>query len=79
MVEGLMDIMTPDEAIAIVNSKASGRTRYAGQEPYIDEVLVAEIERLRSEVSQLRYETVPADLQDRVQAVRAAVNKSERE
>jgi hypothetical protein len=39
--------MTPDEAIAIVKSKANGRTRYEGQEPFLDEVLVAEIERLR--------------------------------
>ena len=40
--------MTVDEAIALVHSKAQGRTRYAGQEPYIDEVLVREIERLRA-------------------------------
>lgn len=42
--------MTPDEAIEIVRSKARGRTRYEGQEPYIDEVLVAEILRLQREV-----------------------------
>ena len=40
--------MTPDEAISIVHSKASARTRYASQPTYIDEVLVAEIERLRA-------------------------------
>jgi hypothetical protein len=39
--------MTPDEAIAIVKSKAAGRTRSEGQEPFLDEVLVKEIERLR--------------------------------
>lgn len=39
--------MTADEAIAIVRSKSRGRTRFEGQEPYLDEVLVAEIERLR--------------------------------
>ncbi len=39
--------MTADEAIAIVYSKARGRTRYEGQEPFLDEVLVAKIERLR--------------------------------
>ena len=39
--------MTPDEAIAIVNCKANGRTRYEGQEPYLDEVLAAEIIRLQ--------------------------------
>lgn len=40
--------MTPDEAIAIVKSKAAGRTRYKDQEPFLDEVLVGEIERLRN-------------------------------
>lgn len=39
--------MTPNEAIKIVKEKAAGRTRYAGQAEYVDEVLVAEIERLR--------------------------------
>lgn len=39
--------MTADEAIAIVESKARGRTRYEGQEPFVDEVLVAEIRKLR--------------------------------
>lgn len=39
--------MTPDEAIAIVKSKAECRTRYDGQGPRVDEVLVAEVERLR--------------------------------
>jgi hypothetical protein len=41
--------MTVDEIIKQVNIKASGRTRYEGQEPFWDEVLVAEIERLRAE------------------------------
>jgi len=39
--------MTIDEIIKQVGIKASGRTRYPGQEPFWDEVLVAEIERLR--------------------------------
>jgi hypothetical protein len=43
--------MTPDEAIAIVKSKANGRTRYEGQKPFLDEVLVAEIERLRAQAN----------------------------
>ena len=43
--------MTPKEAIEIVNSKAQGRTRYKEQEDFLDEVLVAEIERLRNIVS----------------------------
>jgi hypothetical protein len=39
--------MTADEAIAAVKSAAVGRTRYEGQPARIDEILVAEIERLR--------------------------------
>jgi len=39
--------MTPNEAIDIVNSKAKYRSRHVGQEPFWDEVLVAEIERLK--------------------------------
>lgn len=45
--------MNADEAIRIVKSKAEGRTRYEGQEPFLDEVLVAEIERLREELAGL--------------------------
>ena len=40
--------MTPDQAIQIVASKVRGRTRFEGQEPFLDEVLVGEIERLRT-------------------------------
>lgn len=40
--------MTADEAIAIVNTKSAGRTRYEGQPDYLDEVLVDEIEQLRN-------------------------------
>jgi hypothetical protein len=40
--------MTADEAIAIVNSRAAGRTRWLGSPPYVDEVLVQEIARLRA-------------------------------
>ena len=43
--------MTPNEAIAIVKSKANCRTCYDGKIEFIDEVLVAEIERLRSLLS----------------------------
>ena len=52
--------MTVDEAITIINSKAAGRTRYAGQEPYLDEVLVAEIERLRAQL--LNWVPLPQDM-----------------
>jgi hypothetical protein len=47
--------MTPKEAVAIVKSKANGRTRYEGQKPFLDEVLVAEIERLEKEIESLRH------------------------
>lgn len=40
--------MSPvDLAIAQIESYAAGRTRWEGQEPRVDEVLVAEIKRLR--------------------------------
>lgn len=40
--------MSPDQAIKIVKELSSGRTRYEGQKPFVDEVLVAEIDRLRA-------------------------------
>jgi hypothetical protein len=43
-----------DDAIAAVVAKTRGRTRYAGQELCDDELLVAEIERLRTEIEMLR-------------------------
>lgn len=46
--------MTPNEAIAAVKSRAEGRTRYDGQEPFLDEVLVGEIERLRRKLKETR-------------------------
>lgn len=46
--------MTVDEAIAIVKSKAKGRTRYAEQPGHIDEILVEEIEYLRYELEKAR-------------------------
>lgn len=51
--------MTADEAIAIVNIKASGRTRYEGQQAFIDEVLVAEIGNLRAKNARLREALSP--------------------
>jgi hypothetical protein len=43
--------MTVDEIIKQINIKSSGRTRWDGQEPFWDEVLVAEIGRLRGLLS----------------------------
>jgi hypothetical protein len=40
---------TIEHAIATVRTKASGRTRYEGQEPSDDELMLAEIDRLRAE------------------------------
>ncbi len=42
--------MTINELIANIKIRASGRTRYEGQKPRVDEMLVAEIERLRAEL-----------------------------
>lgn len=51
--------MTVDEALSIVASKASGRTRYEGQEPYLDEVLATEVVRLRAQVEWQPIEMAP--------------------
>lgn len=45
--------MTPDEAISLVRDKIKGRTYYEGQHPHLDEVLVAEIERLRAALEEI--------------------------
>ncbi len=45
--------MTVDEALDIVASKAAGRTRYEGADPWVDEVLAVEVRRLRAEVARL--------------------------
>jgi hypothetical protein len=42
-----------DNLLTAVDSIGSGRTRYEGQEPYRDEVLAAEVRRLRSVVEKL--------------------------
>lgn len=51
-----------DTTIAAVESKARGRTRYADQPPFQDEVLVAEIYRLRARVAEL--ESALRDIHD---------------
>ena len=45
--------MTPDEAIALVDKKAKGRTRYEDKHDFLDEVLVKEIKSLRKRVDEL--------------------------
>ena len=52
----MMQSYLPDEvdaAIERVCAKASGRTRYAGLEPFDDEVLLWEIKRLRQRCGEL--------------------------
>lgn len=56
--------MTADEAIAIVDEKAKGRTRYEDRHPllggsgtpnnFLDEVLVEEIKKLRQDYDELK-------------------------
>lgn len=46
--------MTPDEAIKIVESKARGRTRYEGQRPFLDEVLVNKLKKMAARWERLR-------------------------
>lgn len=41
---------TLEDAIAIVEAKANGRTRFAGQEAFIDELLLGEIYQLRADM-----------------------------
>ena len=40
---------TIEDAIASVRTKVSGRTRYEGQEPRDDELMLASIDRVRAE------------------------------
>jgi hypothetical protein len=44
--------MTPDEALALVRKGGSDRTRNKGQKPRRDEILAAEVERLRGELTE---------------------------
>ena len=53
--------MTVDEAIKDVESKARGRTRFVGMEPYRDEILVAEIYRLRALLDGTRMDSPGAN------------------
>lgn len=48
--------MTPDEALSIVDTKAAGRTRFDGMEPYADEVLAAEVRRLRERMPRWEWD-----------------------
>lgn len=40
--------MKIEQALAIVETRSKGRTRFQGQEPFIDEVLAQEVLRLQS-------------------------------
>lgn len=51
--------MTVDEALAVVASNASGRSRSEGSEPWIDEVLAAEVISLRSLLEWQPIEAAP--------------------
>jgi hypothetical protein len=42
---------TVDDALFNVDQNAAGRTRYAGQGEFIDEVLAAEVRRLREQLA----------------------------
>jgi hypothetical protein len=59
--------MTPEEAILIVENKARGRTRYEGQEPFLDEILVEEIRRLQNEIRKLNC-GLHAEISNRIEA-----------
>lgn len=71
--------MTPtddvlEEIIRIVREKARGRTRYVGQGPIWDEVLVAEVDRLRAQIDAERASHTAA-----LVAAGAAAVKADRE
>ncbi len=51
--------MTVEEALKITETRAAGRTRYEGSEPYCDEVLAAEVRRLRAMLEWQPIETAP--------------------
>lgn len=42
------DVRTIEDALALVDEKARGRTRWPDQPPYIDEMLAGEVRRLRA-------------------------------
>ena len=52
---------TVDDAIREVRERMAGRTRYVGQPPFREEVLVAEIERLRKVAEDLAIRAAIAE------------------
>jgi hypothetical protein len=71
-----MQIRNVEDAIKLTNSKANGRTRYVGQEPFADELLVAEIERLRKLLETPEPEPVVNFGDAAIEVVRAAAAAS---
>ena len=65
--------MDTDKALEIVRSRAKGRTRYAGQEPFVDEMLAAEIDRLRHSVRDFAGQT--SRQAARIKELEAAIGK----
>jgi hypothetical protein len=61
--------MNADEVIAEVRAKARGRTRFDGQDAYRDEILVAEIERLRAALKRIANHP---DARDSIVSIAAA-------
>jgi hypothetical protein len=51
-------VTTVDDALAEVDRRAAGRTRYEGQPDFLDEVLAHEVRQLREQLcdSELRYQ-----------------------
>lgn len=54
MTEHKVSARTVDDVLRDYESISRGRTRYAGQEPRDDELLVAEIKRLREALADSR-------------------------
>ena len=61
-----------DDYLAEIRVRALGRSRYVGQAPYADEMMLAEIERLR--IYALRLEGVIIDKTRRIAAARDSLS-----
>ena len=47
-----------ETVLSHIRVRASGRTRYEGQLPFDDELMLAEIERLRAEIADLKISVI---------------------